>query len=108
MGLKASRVGSTRLREVLISGVPARTRLFSARALPEKSFIFSVIVAKKTTPNAADRNRIRRRCREAFHRCAGSAPSVALVVTARPDAGKAPFPTLVDEAAELLGCYSKK
>lgn len=109
MSLKASRVGSARLREVLAKGHPSRTRLFSGKALPGNAFQFSIVAPKKAFPTAVARVSVRRRCREAFRRAAASsAPVVSLVVTVRPEAAKADFSTLVSEAAELLGCYSKR
>ena len=103
---KPLRVGSARLREVLASGRLARTRLFSAKALPAASFGTAVVVPKRAVASAAARNRVKRRCREAF-RAAGAAPAATVVVTARPEAAEAPYPTLVAEAAEILKCYSK-
>jgi ribonuclease P protein component len=108
MGLKASRVGSERLREVLASGQPARTRLFSGKALPAKVFRFSVVAPSKAFPAANLRNRARRRCREALREAAVSpAPKVDLIVTARREVLGVDFRSLVAEAQEILKCYSK-
>lgn len=107
MSLKASRVGSTRLREVLASGRLARTALFSGKALPAKAFRFSVTVSKKNAPNASERNKIRRRCREAFRAAPPlSLPKIDLVVSVRADSLKVGFQQLKAEALALLGCYS--
>lgn len=109
MGLKASRVGTARLGEVVASGRVARTAIFIGKALPAKVFRFSVLSPKKTFPDASTRNRVRRRCREAFGVAAVSGEvSVDLIVTPRPEALSVDFKTLVSEASELLGCYSTK
>jgi ribonuclease P protein component len=108
MSLKTSRVGATRLREVLVSGTPHRTDFFSGKALQNKgNFKFSVIVPKKNLPLAADRNRLKRRCREAFRAAAITAP-IDLAVTVRSTAATLPFKKLIEEARALVGCYSRK
>jgi ribonuclease P protein component len=76
-------------------------------AVPPKhpALYMGTFASAKLDPSAVRRNRMRRRCREAFRLLVQSAPEtgpVQLLISPRSASLDAPFPALQDEAKRLL------
>ena len=64
---------------------------------------FTCVVSKKTATHAADRNRLKRRCREVMRPFVASLPPLAFVIYPKRTALDVPFEALVKEVRSLLG-----
>jgi ribonuclease P protein component len=91
---------------VRAEGRSIRSAAWSARVLStaEPTTRLSV-VASRAVGTAVDRNRAKRRIREAFRRALASSdagPSIDLLITARPEALKRDFEGMQSDATALL------
>jgi len=64
---------------------------------------FTCVVSKKVSPKAVERNRLKRRCREAFRPLLRDLPPVAFIIYPKRVALDVPFAELSREMATLVG-----
>ena len=103
---KENRLSSSRqVGRVLQKGYSIKTPNLSCRIISSRDtdkVKLTVVVSKKVASRAVDRNRIKRRVREAFDGLIASKRSVSVVVFPKASAQKANFEDLQREASVCL------
>ncbi|WP_019585334.1 ribonuclease P protein component [Deinococcus apachensis] len=103
--------GDREFRRVRQQGVALRDPLFTLRVIDYRprygevwrpGAIIGIVVAKKTLRRAVDRNRARRRVREALRTLPGGLPPCRAVLMPNPGVLTAPFPELQAALARVL------
>lgn len=103
--------GDREFRRVRQQGVVLRDPLFTLRVTDYRPrygeawrprAIIGIVVAKKTLRRAVDRNRARRRTREALRTLPGGLPPCRAVLMPNPGVLTAPFPELQAALARVL------
>ncbi|MDP3963018.1 MAG: ribonuclease P protein component [bacterium] len=85
---------------IVKSGISVRGQNYHLKAEPTEfaqEAAFAVVVGKKTAKNAATRNRIKRRSREALRKVCADFSGFAVVAMPTKKAEKEPFSLLADE-----------
>lgn len=101
------KLSAASVAEMLRLPTTYRSPAFTCRAqVGSGAFQLAVLAPKKTWPNAADRNRVRRRVREAYAAAAKPGQVGRVLVTSLKAAEKAPFADLVAAAAASLPLYN--
>lgn len=105
--------GDREFRKVRSHGVPVRDPLFTLRVTEYRPrhgetwrprAIVGIVVSKKTLKRAVDRNRARRRMREALRTLPGGLPPCRAILLPNPAVLTVPFPEL---QAALAGALSR-
>ncbi|WP_442877218.1 ribonuclease P protein component [Deinococcus sp. YIM 134068] len=107
----ASLKGEREFRRVRQHGVALRDPLFTLRVTDYRPrhgetwrprAIIGIVVSKKTLRRAVDRNRARRRVREALRTLPGGLPPCRAILLPNPSVLTAPFPELQSALARVL------
>lgn len=103
--------GQREFRRVRQHGAALRDPLFTLRVTDYRPrhgeawrprAIMGIVVSKKTLPRAVDRNRARRRVREALRTLPGGLPPCRAILLPNPGVLTAPFPELQAALARVL------